>query len=115
MTPPVLNTRQRFRVDDHAQALEWLARYDLGTLVTVDDRPRATTLPLVVDRAGGRLYARIHRRNPQVDQLASGGRVLYVAYGPRACASPACIRRRPAAPTYLHITGHVRAVEERSS
>jgi transcriptional regulator len=108
-----LHVRRPYRVDDVERALEWLQQYNLGTLVTAatDGSPRASASPLIVrrDRNGQpHLYAHLDRRNPQVEHLAAGRPLLYVAYGPRAYVSPAWFPRRPAAPTYLHITVHVR-------
>lgn len=114
---PILHVGRRFRVTDRARALEWLAAHNLGTLISAgeDGWPRASTSPLVVhrDESGqARLFAHLDRRNPQVEHLRAGAPLLYVAQGPRACVSPGWFPRRPAAPTYLHITAHVRGHAE---
>lgn len=86
---PILDTGRRFRVDDAAQQIEWLARYNLETLITTgaDGWPRASTSPLLVRTdANGRhrLYAHLDRHNPQVEHLEQHKPLLYVAQGPRA-------------------------------
>jgi transcriptional regulator len=104
---------RRFRVDDRTRQLEWLATYSLGTLISSDDDgwPRASSMPLIVrpdEQGRERLYGHLDRRNPQAEHLERGKPLLYVAYGPRAYVSPGWFPRRPAAPTYLHVTVHVR-------
>jgi transcriptional regulator len=109
----ILHVGPRFRVTDRAQALAWLAAHNLGTLVTTgaDGWPRASTSPLIVHTDGDgepHLFAHLDGRNPQVEHLREGRPLLYAAQGPRAYISPAWFPRRPAAPTYLHLTVHVR-------
>ncbi len=109
----ILHVGPRFRVTDREQALAWLATYNLGTLITTgaDGWPRASASPLIVrdDDAGKpHVFAHLDGRNLQVEHLREGRQLLYVAQGPRSYVSPAWIPRRPAAPTYLHITVHVR-------
>jgi transcriptional regulator len=110
---PIMHVGQRFRVADRTQMLTWLAAYNLGTLVSTDADgwPRASASPLVIrsdDRGQPRVYAHLDRRNPQLEHLQERRQLLYVAQGPRAYVSPGWFPRRPAAPTYLHITVHVR-------
>lgn len=111
---PILHVGRNFLVDDRAHALEWLAAYNLGTLISTDlsGWPRASTSPLVVslhdDPCEARIYGHLDRRNPQVEHLRERRPLLYVAHGPRAYVSPGWFPRRPAAPTYLHVTVHVR-------
>jgi transcriptional regulator len=108
----ILHVGPRFRVTDRAQALAWLTANNLGTLVSAgaDGWPRASTSPLIVHDDDGtpRLYAHLDGRNPQVEHVREERPLLYVAQGPRAYVSPAWFPRRPAAPTYLHVTVHVR-------
>jgi len=114
---PILHTGRRFRVADRGQALDWLAVYNLGTLISTgaDGWPRASASPLVVrsdEQGRPRLYAHLDRRNPQVEHMRERRPLLYVAQGPRAYVSPSWFPRRPAAPTYLHVTVQVRGHAE---
>ncbi len=114
---PTLHVGRRFRVVDQAQALDWLATYNLGSLISAgaDGWPRASASPLIIrsDEEGqARLYAHLDRRNPQVEDVREKRPLLYVAQGPRAYVSPGWFPRRPAAPTYLHVTVHVRGHAE---
>jgi transcriptional regulator len=110
---PIMHVGRRFRIADRTQMLTWLAAYNLGTLISTDADgwPRASASPLVVrpdDRGQPRIYAHLDRRNPQLEHLQERRPLLYVAQGPRAYVSPGWFPRRPAAPTYLHVTVHVR-------
>jgi transcriptional regulator len=110
---PIMHVGKSFRIADRPQMLAWLAAYNLGTLIRTDAYgwPRASASPLVIrpdDRGQPRVYAHLDRRNPQLEHLQDGRPLLYVAQGPRAYVSPGWFPRRPAAPTYLHITVHVR-------
>jgi transcriptional regulator len=114
---PIIHVGRSFRVTDRSQALEWLATYNLGNLITsgADGWPRMSASPLIVrpdEQGQPHLYAHLDRRNPQAEHLRGGQPMLYVAQGPRAYVSPGWFRRRPAAPTYLHVTVHVRAHAE---
>jgi transcriptional regulator len=113
----ILHVGPAFRITDPAQALELLASYNLGTLISAggDGWPRASVSPLIIrndEQGKPRLYAHLDRRNPQVEHLREQRPLLYVAYGPRAYVSPGWFPRRPAAPTHLHLTVHVRARAE---
>jgi transcriptional regulator len=113
---PTLHVGRRFRVDDRDQQLQWLATYNLGTLISTgaDGWPRASTSPLLIRSEGSRkrVFAHLDRRNPQVEHLEQQRPLLYVAHGPRAYVSPGWFPRRPAAPTYLHVTVQVRGRAE---
>jgi transcriptional regulator len=114
---PILHVGRRFRVADRARALDWLSTYNLGSLISAgaDGWPRASTSPLIIrhdEHGSPRLYAHLDRRNPQVEHLRERRPLLYVAHGPRAYVSPGWFPRRPAAPTYLHVTVHVRGRAE---
>ncbi len=114
---PILRAGRRFRVADRAQALDWLAVYNLGTLISTgaDGWPRASASPLVVrsdEHERPRLYTHLDRRNPQAEHARERRPLLYVAHGPRAYVSPGWFPRRPAAPTYLHVTVQVRGHAE---
>jgi transcriptional regulator len=110
---PILHVGPRFRVDDRVQAFEWLTAHNLGMLITAgaDGWPRASASPLILRPGDGdepRVYAHLDGRNPQVAHLREGRPLLYSTRGPRAYVSPAWFPRRPAAPTYLHITVQLR-------
>jgi transcriptional regulator len=111
-----LHAPDSFRVTDVEKIVDWLAEYPLVTLVTADEqgRPRSSVSPLLLRRSEDdlRLYAHLDRRNPQVEHLAAQRPVLVIAQGPQAYVSPAWFKRRPAAPTYLHLTVHVQARPE---
>jgi transcriptional regulator len=111
----ILHVGSRFRVADRAQAYAWLAAHNLGTLISAGDDgwPRASASPLIVraeeEEAGDpRVFAHLDGRNPQAAHMRQGRQLLYVAQGPRAYVSPAWFPRRPAAPTYLHVTVQLR-------
>lgn len=111
-----LHTTDTFRVRDVEQILAWLAAYPLVSIVTADANglPRVSPAPLLIRRDDGstRLFSHLDRRNPQLVHLETGKPFLVVAQGPRAYASPAWFKRRPAAPSYLHVTVHVHASAE---
>lgn len=111
-----LHIPDSFRVTDVGQMIAWLRAYPLVTLVTAGDdgQPRSSVGPLLV-RSGPdwlRLYSHLDRQNGQIEHLAAGRRVLVIAQGPQAYVSPAWFERRPAAPTYFHITVHIQARPE---
>ncbi len=108
-----LHTTDSFRVTDVEQIAAWLAEYPLVTLVSADEhgRPRASVSPLLLRRRENtlRLFAHLDRRNPQLEHIAAARPLLVIAQGPQAYVSPGWFSRRPAAPTYLHVTVHVQA------
>jgi transcriptional regulator len=111
-----LHTTDSFRVTDLEQIALWLAEYPLVTLVSADEhgRPRASVSPLLLRRSENilRLFAHLDRRNPQLEHIAAARPLLVIAQGPQAYVSPGWFSRRPAAPTYLHVTVHVQAKPE---
>jgi transcriptional regulator len=111
-----LHTNDGFRVTDVSRMTAWLAAYPLVNLVSADDgrHPRSSVAPLILRGAPDqlRLFSHLDRRNPQAAHAVAGRPFLVVSQGPRAYVSPAWLPRRPAAPTYLHITVHVQAVPE---
>jgi len=111
-----LHTSDAFRVLDVSRMTAWLAAYPLVTLVSADDgrHPRTSVAPLILRTAsdGLGLFSHLDRRNPQAAHAIAGRPFLAVAQGPRSYVSPAWFPRRPAAPTYLHITVHVQCVPE---
>jgi transcriptional regulator len=109
---PIIHVGRRFRIADRTQMLARLVAYDLGTLISIGAAgwPRASASPLVIrpdDRGQPRLYAHLDRRKPQ-PALARAPIAALVAQGHRAYVSPGWFPRRPSAPTYLHVTVHVR-------
>ena len=119
LAPPgesTLHTSDAFRVLDVWRMTAWLAAYPLVTLVSADDgrHPRSSVAPLILRTAPNqvRLFSHLDRRNPQAAHAIAGRPFLVVAQGPRSYVSPGWFPRRPAAPTYLHITVHVQCVPE---
>lgn len=83
---PILHVGSRFRVADCAQALDWLATYNLGSLISAgaDGWPRVSTSPLIVhlkivhlnEQGEPHVDAHLDQRNPQLTTCASGGLVV---------------------------------------
>jgi Putative FMN-binding domain len=87
---PILHVGSRFRVADCAQALDWLATYNLGSLISAgaDGWPRVSTSPLIVhpnEHGEPHVYAHLDQRNPQLTTCASGG-VVVTPYRARSSA-----------------------------
>jgi transcriptional regulator len=111
-----LHTSDAFRVLDVSRMTAWLAAYPLVSLVSADDgrHARSSVAPLILRTEANqlRLFSHLDRRNPQAAHATAGRPFLVIAQGPRSYVSPAWFPRRPAAPTYLHITVHVQCVPE---
>jgi transcriptional regulator len=94
---------------DHDTALAVIEQHGFATVVTTgDDGPSASHLPLVLDRARGRLVGHLARANPQWRDLERGP-VLAIFHGPHAYVSPTWYAPRPdAVPTWNYVAVHVR-------
>ncbi|HXX94772.1 MAG TPA: FMN-binding negative transcriptional regulator [Planctomycetota bacterium] len=95
-------------------ARAFLARYDFGTLVTVDGGvPWATHLPLLYRPEGGTqgvLVGHVARANPQWKSFSGAGEVLAVFQGPHAYVSPRWYSHHPSVPTWNYMVVHVQGV-----
>jgi len=98
-----------FAENDTAVAFEVIEQHGFATLVTIyDGAPFATHLPLLLDRAGGRLLGHVARANPQWQHFATGP-VLAIFHGPHAYVSPTWYQPAPdQVPTWNYVAVHVR-------
>lgn len=102
---------EAFVVSDPERLQGFIEQYSFATLVnTVDGRPFATHLPLLLDpntSAQGALLGHMARANPQWQAFESGQEVLAIFQGPHAYISPSWYETTPAVPTWNYATVHV--------
>ncbi|GEK46938.1 FMN-binding negative transcriptional regulator [Halomonas pacifica] len=85
-----------------------------GFAVLLDERLRASHLPLVLARGEGELgslYGHFARANPHWQAL-EGQRVLAIFQGPHAYVSPRWYAARPAVPTWNYVAVHASGIVE---
>lgn len=103
-------TPAHFKLDDPAQTLAFLQRYNFATLVSlVDGAPFASHLPFVVESdADGqwRLLAHMAKNNPQWQTLEEQT-ALVIFSEPHAYVSPALYEKTLNVPTWNYIAVHV--------
>jgi transcriptional regulator len=102
-------TPTHFRLDDSAQAMEFMQRYNFATLVTVvDGRPFASHLPFVVEATAEgtlRLLAHMARPNPQWQTLEAQT-ALAIFAEPHAYVSPSLYEKTQNVPTWNYVAVH---------
>jgi transcriptional regulator len=104
-------------------AQSFLARYDFGTLVSVEEGvPFASHLPFLYrPEAGalGTLTAHMARANPQWKSFSESRELLAIFQGPHAYVSPSWYSVHPSVPTWnyvaVHASGVARLVTDESS
>jgi transcriptional regulator len=97
-----------FAVTDRDVVLDFIERYSFATLVSViDGEPFATHLPLLLDRADGRLLGHVARANPHARAFDGKTPALAIFTGPHAYVSPALYINTPAVPTWNYTAVHV--------
>ena len=105
---------EAFVVSDPEQLQGFIQQYSFATLVnTVDGRPFATHLPLLLDpntSAQGALLGHMARANPQWQAFENDQEVLAIFQGPHTYISPSWYETTPAVPTWNYATVHVYGV-----
>ena len=105
----------KFKIEDRAEILAFLQRYNFGELIsTLDGNLTATHLPFLANEDASLLRCHLARPNPQWTQL-EGQRVLITLWGPHDYVSPTWYRS-PGVPTWnyqvLHVYGRCRVFED---
>jgi transcriptional regulator len=103
-------TPSHFAMNDPAELTRFIQEHSFGILCsTVQGRPFATHLPLLLDPAAGaqgRLLTHFARANPHWREL-DGAEVLVVFAGPHAYISPSWYVESQAVPTWNYVAVHV--------
>jgi transcriptional regulator len=107
---------QAFRVNDRQLLDEFIESHSFATLVsTVEGKPFATHLPLLLDRtrsAHGALLGHVARANPQWHAFDGRQEALAIFQGPHAYVSPSWYASSPAVPTWNYTAVHVYGVPQ---
>jgi transcriptional regulator len=107
---------QAFRVTDRQLIDEFIESHSFATLVsTVEGKPFATHLPLLLDRtrsAHGALLGHVARANPQWHAFDGRQEALAIFQGPHAYVSPSWYASSPAVPTWNYTAVHVYGVPQ---
>jgi transcriptional regulator len=109
------------RVEDRKTALDFMRANPFAILVsTLDGKPFATHLPLVIRENGNQVILRGHvaKANPHWKSLEPS-ESLVIFHGPHAYISPALYELRESVPTWnyaaVHIYGRARIADEQEA
>jgi transcriptional regulator len=107
---------KHFEQNDDATLCDFIDEHAFGTLLTMAaNRPFASHVPFLLDRAARRLHCHVARPNPQWQQLAESPRVLAIFAGPHGYISPTWYAD-PGVPTWnyavVHVYGSARSVDD---
>jgi|AntRauMFilla1563_2_1112583.scaffolds.fasta_scaffold01997_4 transcriptional regulator len=112
---------KNFALEDHIEALNFVKRFNFGTIVTTDatQKPLATHLPFIVeqsaDQKSTQLISHLARENEQWQHF-NGKEVLCIFHSPHAYISPEWYTREKSVPTWnyeaVHIYGKVKLIED---
>ena len=111
-----------FRVDDTPALHAFMNRFSFATLITANDDPMVTHLPLVLlaDRGKfGTLIGHVARPNNHWQLDHANCKSVAIFHGPHAYVSPRWYRETvPAVPTWnyavVHATGRLKIIEDAS-
>ena len=99
-----------FAVDERAWALDLVARYPFGILMTCEhEYPRASHLPMLAEERGNDVWILGHvaRANPQAEAIFAGAIATAVFQGPHAYVSPRWYERPDrSVPTWNYLAVH---------
>ncbi|RXZ78852.1 FMN-binding negative transcriptional regulator [Paenibacillaceae bacterium] len=107
---------QHYKVEDEASLFDFIERNSFGLLFSSDNnRPVASHLPLLLDRANNCLYGHFARVNTQWQDI-EGQEVLAVFHGPHCYISASWYETKASAPTWnytaVHVHGSIELIED---
>lgn len=101
---------EQFREEDPEVLKNFMERHNFATLVTqANGEMMASHIPFALDRSAGShgsLLGHIARRNPQLEQLESGGEALVIFQGPHSYISPLWYATQKTVPTWNYAVAH---------